>query len=59
MKVRLSMWLTAALVLALVVPAGLMAAEKSEIPRRADGKPDLSGTYDVDADPADAPGALR
>ena len=47
MRERQITCLIALLTLVLVAPCGLLAAEKSDIPRRPDGKPDLSGTYDI------------
>ncbi|MDX1385068.1 MAG: hypothetical protein R3190_15550, partial [Thermoanaerobaculia bacterium] len=38
----------AAVALIVAVPAASIAAEDSaDVPRRADGRPDLSGTYDI------------
>ena len=47
MRDRRTTWLIALLTLVLATPCALLAAEKSDIPRRPDGKPDLSGTYDI------------
>ncbi len=47
MTFRNQLLVTVVVTAALVLPAALFAAESTDIPRTASGKPDLTGTYDI------------